>query len=136
MDEELVEARTSYQVWGRAFEMMGRGLREVRINVAKDVWCVPNRCAIKMRIVKIAGMAKEGSAGRARVRIDGGCLLHAEQRFFEEGVPGVVPKLLGWPFETFGGGRATKEQIESELQVLRERLGDELVSQLMGGRKI
>lgn len=72
------------------------------------VWCVPDRCAIKMQTVEIAGMVKEGSAGRVRVWIKGGCLRQAEQRALEEGLPGVVLNLLGLPFKTFKGGCTTQ----------------------------
>ena len=131
-------ARMSYSIWGRAFEMLGPRVRQIEINVWMDMWCMEkglfqmNKQMIKKRVVKLAAMAAKGTEGRARIKVDGGVLVRKEQRFLEEGVEGVVPKTLGWPYETYGGTRATDEQIEAEIAELRERVGDELVNEWMG----
>lgn len=138
-EEELALGRMSYSVWERAFEMLGPRVRLIRIDVANDISCINNRQSIRKRIVKLAAMAAKTTDGRARIRVEAGSLVRSEQRFLEEGVQGVVPKMLGWPYETFGGGCATEEQMKAEVAMVKEWLGLEGMNELMdenGGRGV
>lgn len=123
--KDLAVARTCYSVWDRAFAMLGPRVRLIRFNVSRDIWCMKDRQSIKKRIVKLAAMAAEATDGRVRVRIDGGCLLRDEQRFLEDGVLGIEPKLLVRPCETFGGGSAVVEEVEAEGAMMTEQLSEE-----------
>lgn len=129
MKKDLAVARTCYSVWDRAFAMLGPRVRLIRFNVSRDFWCMKDRHSIKKRIVKLAAMAAEATDGRVRIRVDGGCLMRDEQRFLEEGVPGVEPKLVAWPSDMLEWGPAVVEEAKAEIAKVREPLGEETLMQ-------